>query len=186
MSEFGVVLVVEDEPAMRATLTRLFAPRAEIVLTTSTVTGAIELLGKHRVGLLVLDVRLNGESGIEVASFASRLVPAPPILAVSGAAGPEEAFALAQLGVRAYVPKVELAARMHEIVQLVRDAPPLAPLIKAQVGVRSVREVQEAVRDTMFDQAIALEHGSLTGAAKRLGVTRQAVHQMARRRYKDE
>jgi DNA-binding transcriptional LysR family regulator len=38
----------------------------------------------------------------------------------------------------------------------------------------------------MLDQALALERGSLSGAAKRLGVTRQAVQQMARRRFKEE
>lgn len=171
---------------MQATLMRLFEPHAQIVLAASTVAGATELLGKHRVSLVVLDVRLNGESGLDVAAYAAALMPAPPVIAVSGAASPEEGFALAQLGVRAYIPKAELGARMGEIVQLSRDVPPLTPLIKAQVGVRSVREVQEVVRDAMFDQAMALEHGSLTGAARRLGVTRQAVHQMARRRYKDD
>lgn len=184
--EFGVVVVVEDEPAMRATLVRLFAPRASVVLTAGGAVEANALLNSHRVELVILDVRLKDETGLDVAAFASQLVPAPPVIAVSGAAGPEEAFALAQLGVRAYIPKAEIAARMDEIVRLARGVPPLAPVVRAQVGFRSVREVQEAVRDAMFDQAIALERGNLTGVAKRLGVTRQAAHQMARRRYKDD
>jgi DNA-binding NtrC family response regulator len=184
--DFGFVLIVEDDARMRATLARLFERRARVVLAAGTVVEAKALLSAHRVELVVLDVRLKGESGLEVATFASGLVPAPAVIAVSGAAGPEEAFALAQLGVRAYIPKAEIAARIHEIVELARDVPPLAPVVKAQVGRHSVREVQEVVRDAMLDQALALERGNLSGAAKRLGVTRQAVQQMARRRFKDE
>lgn len=184
--DFGVVLVVEDDPVMGATLKRLFERRATRVLTSDSVATAKKVLTAVSVDLVILDVRLQGESGLEVATFASALVPAPAVVAVSGAAGPEEAFALAQLGVRAYIPKAEIAARIPEIVELARDVPPLAPVVKAQVGRRSVREVQEVVRDAMLDQALALEHGSLAGAAKRLGVTRQAVQQMARRRFKDD
>lgn len=184
--DFGVVLVVEDDPVMGATLIRLFERRASRVLGSSSVAEAKEVLSANRVDLVILDVRLKGESGLEIATFASSLVPAPAVIAVSGAAGPEEAFALAQLGVRAYIPKAEIAARIAEIAELARDVPPLAPVVKAQVGRRSVREVQEVVRDAMLDQALALERGSLSGAAKRLGVTRQAVQQMARRRFKEE
>ena len=184
--DFGVVLDVEADPVMGATLKRLFERRAERVLSSRSVAEAKKMLSADQVDLVILDVRLDGESGLEVATFASTLVPAPAVVAVSGAAGPQEAFALAQLGVRAYIPKAEIAARIPEIVELARDVPPLGPVVKAQVGRRSVREVQEVVRDAMLDQALALEHGSLSGAAKRLGVTRQAVQQMARRRFKEE
>src|SRR5690606_15419817 len=125
--------------------------RASLVLRSSSVGEAKQLLSAHRVDLVLLDVRLRGESGLEVATYASDLIPAPAVIAVSGAAGPQEAFALAQLGVRAYIPKAEIAARIAEIVELARDVPPLAPVVKAQVGRRSVREVQEAVRDAMLD-----------------------------------
>jgi DNA-binding NtrC family response regulator len=183
---FGLVLVVEDDRAMRAAIVRLFRPRAVDVLEAGTVARAKALLRTNRISLVVLDVRLKDESGIEVAAFAASRVPAPPVIAVSGAAGPEEAFTLAQHGVRAFIPKAELPARMDELASIVRQVPPLDALVKAQVGVRSVREVQEAVRDAMLEQALALEDGNLAAAAKRLGVSRQAVQQMKRRRGKDD
>lgn len=186
MPDFDLVLVVEDDRMMRATLMRLFTHRSAAVLSAASVGEATQLLATHRVSLVILDVRLRNESGIDVAAFATRLIPAPVVVAVSGAASPGEAFALAQQGVRAYIPKAELASRMDELVHIMSAAPPLEPLVKAQVGVRSVRQVQEAVRDTMLDQALALEQGNLAGAAKRLGVTRQAVQQMMRRREKNE
>jgi transcriptional regulator of acetoin/glycerol metabolism len=112
--------------------------------------------------------------------------PAPAVIAISGAAQASEGFALAVHGVRAFIPKAELADRMDELVYRARTAPALDPFLKAQVGVRGVKELQETVRDTMLDQALALEEGNAPRAAKRLGITRQALHQLLQRRKKGE
>ncbi len=172
---------------MRRTLLRLMGPRCEVVLEADSVTSAARTLRKEDdIDLILLDVRLGDESGVEVAVFASHLNPAPAVIAISGSADATEGFALACYGVRAYIPKAELAERMDELIVLARAAPALDPMLKAQVGVRSVKEMQEAVRDMMLDQALALEEGNQARAAKRLGVSRQAVQQMMRRRAKGE
>ncbi len=184
--DFGIVLVVEDDPIMRRTLLRLMAPRCAQLLEADSVTSAARQLrlAEDPIDLVLLDVRLGDESGVDVASLASHLNPAPAVIAISGSADAAEGFALACYGVRAYIPKSELAHRMDELIVLARSAPALDPMLKAQVGVRSVKEMQEAVRDMMLDQALALEEGNQARAAKRLGVSRQAVQQMMRRREK--
>lgn len=189
--DFGTVLVVEDDPLMRRTLLRLMELRSAALHEAATVTDAVRVLREeHKTGrpvdLVLLDVRLGDESGVDVAAFASHLIPAPAVIAISGSANAAEGFALAHHGVRAYVPKAELAERMDELMALARGAPAPDPLFKAQVGVRSVKDMQDSVRDVMLDQALALEKGNQARAAKRLGVTRQAVQQMMRRRGKGE
>jgi two-component system, response regulator RegA len=183
--ELGLVLVVEDQEAVRRTMVRLLEPRAAHFLEAATVRQAVAILRKQRVELVLLDVCLGEESGVAVAAAAARQTPAPAVVAVSGAASAQEAFALAQHGVRAFIPKSALALRIDELAGLARDAPPLESFLKAQVGVRSVGEMQEAVRDLMLEQALGLEDGNQAAAARRLGVTRQAVQQMMRRRDKD-
>lgn len=187
--DFGVVLVVEDDPLMCRTLVRLMEPRSQKIVEAQSVTAAARELRAARdepIDLVLLDVRLGDESGIDVARLASEMRPAPAVIAISGAAEGSEGFALAVHGVRAFIPKAELADRMDELVYWARTAPALDPLLKAQVGVRGVKELQETVRDTMLDQALALEEGNAPRAAKRLGITRQALHQLIQRRKKAE
>lgn len=183
---FGLVLIVEDDLLVRRALVELMRSHADRIVEARGVDGALRVLRTEDVHLVLLDVRLGRGSGVDVARFAATRVPAPAVVAISGSASAKEGFELAHYGVRAYMAKAELAERMDEIVALAHDAPRLDPLLKAQVGVRSVRELQESVRDLMLDQALALEDGNLARAAKRLGVTRQAVQQMMRRRYKPD
>lgn len=178
----GAVLLVEDEDGMRLALRRLLEPRAEFVEEARTVSEALQALTERRFDLVVLDVRLGKRSGVDVAAAAVELNPAPAVVAVSGDASPEEAFSLARFGVRAYIPKGELPDRLDELVALAREAPPVEGIAKAQVGARSVRDVQDVVRDVMLDQALAESGGNQSEAARLLGVSRQAVQQMLSRR----
>ena len=180
----GAVLLVEDEPGMRLALRRLLSIRATLVEEATDVATALAALDARSFDLVVLDVRLGDRSGVEVARAIAQRVPAPAVVAVSGGASPEEAFDLAQCGVRAYIPKGELPDRMDELVAIAHEAPPIEGITKAQVGTRSVRDVQEVVRDVMLDQALAATEGNQSEAAKLLGVSRQAVQQMVARRRK--
>ncbi len=180
-----VVLVVEDDPLVRRTLVRLLTRRANKVRETGRVDHALRILREEeKVSLVVLDVRLGDESAVSVAAAAARKVPAPAVVAVSGSATAEEAFELARHGVRAFIPKAQLAMNLDRIVRLARRAPPLEPVLKAQVGARPWKEAQDAVRDVMLEQALAMEEGSQAGAARRLGMTRQAIHEIMNRREK--
>lgn len=181
-----VVLIVEDDPLVRRTLVRLLGPRAQKLRETGRVDHALRILREEeKISLILLDVRLGDQSAVTVAAAAARKVPAPAVVAVSGSATPEEAFELAQHGVRAYVPKAQLALKLDRIIRLARRAPPLEPVLKAQVGARPWKEAQDAVREVMLDQALAMEEGSQARAARRLGMTRQAIHEIVSRRDKD-
>ncbi|MFK7989456.1 MAG: response regulator [Sandaracinaceae bacterium] len=184
----GTVLVVEDDAMMRGRLSRSFRRRGIRVLEAATVRAARRKLKDIDVELVLLDIRLGDESGVEVARLAVERTPAPAVLAVSGAASPEEAFALARLGVRAYLPKTEVATyldRLAEVaIEIARIPPPLEPIAKAQVGVRDAKDVDNAVRQAMLEQALGLSAGNHAIAARRLGISRQAVQQRVSRRKK--
>ena len=49
-----------------------------------------------------------------------------------------------------------------------------------------MRETQADVRNMMYEEAMALSQGSRRGAARLLGVTRQAVQQMAKEHSGDD
>ncbi|HEY8431647.1 MAG TPA: response regulator [Sandaracinaceae bacterium] len=179
------VLVVEDDPLVRRTLVRLMSGKGWKVRETGRVDHALRALREEKiVSLVLLDVRLGDQSAVGVAAAAARKTPAPAVVAISGSATPEEAFELGRYGVRAFVPKVQLVAKLDQLLALAKRVPPLEPVVKAQVGARALKETQDTVRYVMLDEALALEQGSQAGAARRLGLTRQAVQQLMQRRGK--
>ena len=104
---------------------------------------------------------------------------------MSGKASPDEAFRLAQAGVRAYLPKPFSIQELASTVETAcSEAPDLEPMITAWVGRVPMRELQRKVRRVMLKEALAQTEGSRSGAARLLHVTRQAVQQMVR--SKDE
>lgn len=86
---------------------------------------------------------------------------------------PNETFRLAQVGVRAYLPKPFGAAELEEAIrQAVTESPALEPVITAPVGREGMKPVQRQVRDVMVKEALARSEGSRKGPARLLRVTR--------------
>lgn len=130
---------------------------------------------------MVLDVDLPDGSGVALAEHAARMRPQPIILAISADATPREAFRLAQLGALAFLPKpLSLADFMVSLEAVLDKAPDYVPHLVAVVGHESFRAVLDRVRRAMAEQALALAAGNKTGAARLLGITRQAVQQLIR------
>ena len=131
------------------------------------------------VDLLVVDVRLGPESGIDIVRYASDLEVTPTILAISGKATATEAFELAALGVRGYLGKPFDMRELRAAIEGALAKPPdLEQGAMAQVGFRHIHAVQDEVKLAMLKRALQMEAGNITRAARRLGVTRAAVQQM--------
>jgi DNA-binding NtrC family response regulator len=176
------VLVLEDDPALCDAIARIAGRWGDEVVQAHTVARALELLARDPV-LLIVDVRLPDGNAIEVVEAAARRRPAPAMVAISGEASPEESFRLAQAGVRAYLAKPMSADELSaQIERALHVAPPLEPLVVANVGVRSMRDLKDDVRRAMVDQAIALAEGNRSEAARLLDVSRQAVQQIIQER----
>lgn len=174
------VLVVEDDPDLGPAMRRaLEAWGADAVLAQNLREGLDGL--EHHPHIVVLDVCLPDGSGVTLAREASRLRPAPLMMAVSGQASADEAFTLASLGVRAYLPKpLSFRDFTKTVEKMIEAAPDLAPLLVTAVGRTPFQEVLALVRRSMAEQALALSDGNRTGAARLLGVTRQAVQHLIR------
>jgi DNA-binding NtrC family response regulator len=180
MRDLRRILIVEDDPMMMRTLERAVHPLASSVTCAESVAAAKEAL-RAGVDLVLLDVRLGDGSGVLVAEEAVRLDASPLVIALSGHATPPEAFRLAQLGVRAFLPKpFELYELLAALERVLAAPPDLTPHVKGCVGHADLRSVQTEVRRAMLDQAMALARGNRSVAAKLLSVTRQAVQRMVR------
>ncbi|MGH0032820.1 MAG: response regulator transcription factor [Myxococcota bacterium] len=176
------VLIVDDDPSLCAAMARVAGAWGDEVLTAHSVAQALSLLETNPT-LLIVDVCLPDGRAMDVVEAASRRRPVPTMIAMSGAASPEESFGLAQAGVRAFLSKPIAVSDLRAKVEAALHQPPaLEPLVVGSVGHTPLRRVQSEVRRAMVDQALARAGGNRSEAARLLQVTRQAVQQMVHER----
>ena len=182
LRRFQRAVVVEDDEALRSAIARIMKGWGVQVSQAGSAAKARSLLAvPPPPELVILDVRLPDETAFGVLDAIAGLSPAAVVVAISGKASPDEAFRLAQRGVRAYLPKPFSIDELRAAVELaVREAPDLEPAVTARVGRVPMRELQREVRRVMVNEALALTEGSRSGAARLLHVTRQAVQQILR------
>jgi signal transduction histidine kinase len=78
------VLVADDEPSVRATVRRLLERRGALVVAVADGLEAQARLQDDRFDLAVLDVQMPGADGYDVLTFARALLPALPVILMSG------------------------------------------------------------------------------------------------------
>jgi len=177
-----VLIVVEDD-ALRVAIGRVLARYAAEILQAGTLAEARCLLAEAGPDLVLLDVRLPDGSGVALAELASLRRPKPTLIAISGQATAAEAFALGRVGVAGFLDKPFTLDELCDRIEQARSwVPQLEPLVAESVGKRELLDLVATVRSTMVDQALAKAEGSRRGAAKALGVSRQAVQQIVRKR----
>ena len=177
------VLVVDDDTSLLTALETALAEDAVEVRTCTDAASAIEMLDAWSPDVLLLDVTLPDGTAFDVLEANRAQRPAPLVIVISGSASPAQSFRLAQLGVRTYLAKPFTADDVRQaIAKAAAEALDLRPQIRGLVGQRPLKEVQEDVRATMLDEAVAKAEGSKKGAARLLQTSRQLVQYMLRRR----
>lgn len=180
-SSIDTLLVVEDSDALRASMMDALAPRATLVLGAESVARARECLDQHSPQVVVVDFALPDGTAFDVLKHAAALTSMPRFVAVSGCVGTEDAFRLAELGVRAFVSKPITDESLQRAVDAaLEQAPKLGPRIRASVGLRSIFDVEEEVRSTMVAEALARSDGSKRAAARMLSISRQLLQHILR------
>ena len=176
------LLVVEDDTELGAILEKAMLRVAARVRAVGTLAEARAALGEGAFDGILLDVCLpDGQAEALLAELQSRQ-PFPVVVAISGGARPEETFRLAELGVRAFVPKPLDLAGLEDVWARVLSTPPdLGPHVKGTVGQRPLSDVESDVRKVMVTEALARAEGSRRGAARLLQVSRQLLQHIVRR-----
>jgi DNA-binding NtrC family response regulator len=88
----GVILVVDDDDPVRVMLSRLLRTQGYTVLQASHAREARNILADQRPDLVISDIVMPGESGIELRRHIARQWPDLPVILISGysAEGPAE------------------------------------------------------------------------------------------------
>jgi two-component system phosphate regulon response regulator OmpR len=150
------LLVVDDDMRIRDLLSRYLADHGYRVTTAGSAAEARARLGALSFDLLVLDVMMPGESGLELAR-SIRNGSEVPILMLTARTEPEDRIAGLELGADDYVPKPfdprELLLRIGNVLRRSAD------------GAKVIEEVH------FGDFVFHLGNGDLVRAGKTMRIT---------------
>jgi two-component system phosphate regulon response regulator OmpR len=133
------ILVVDDDDRLRALLKQYLSEQGFFVSTAADTQQADALLQHFVVDLMVLDVMMPRESGIEYAQRLRGDAAAPPILLLTARVEAEDRIAGLESGAQDYLAKPfaprELLLRMENILQRSNTATPsVATAASVQFG----------------------------------------------------
>lgn len=78
------ILLVDDEAAIRVTTAALLQRRGYTVVSAASGEEALEILNQQVFDLLLLDFRLPGINGLDLAQHARALLPTAIIMIITG------------------------------------------------------------------------------------------------------
>lgn len=132
------ILVVDDEPQIRRVLRSTLSFRGYTISEVSSGEEAVELAGKLKPDLILLDVNLPGMSGIDTCREIRRSTDAPIIMLTVRSAERDKVIAL-DAGADDYVTKPfgieELLARIRASLRRHPSADSLPPFVSKELSI---------------------------------------------------
>ncbi len=111
------ILVVDDEPDVRALLGDAIGRIGYNVISASCGQQALELLGQKDVSLVITDVRMPELSGMELLAAVKKTAPQMPVIILTGYASVQNAVEAMRQGASDYVMKPFTVAALQSSVQ---------------------------------------------------------------------
>jgi DNA-binding NarL/FixJ family response regulator len=101
----ATILIVDDEEPIRTLLKRILETAGYIALQAGNAAEVRELLETHEVALILCDVMMPGESGLDLIRFVKTAYPETGIVMVTAVDDQEIAQAILDVGVYGYIVK---------------------------------------------------------------------------------
>ncbi len=153
MTDTAHVLVVDDDARLRALLSRYLAEQGFRVTTAADAQEARSQLRAIAPDLMVLDVMMPGETGLELTAALRQDHATVPVLLLTARGAPEDRIAGFESGADDYLGKpfepYELVLRLRAMLR--RAAPPKPTASTAPLRLGSLRF--DAARGTLDDEA---------------------------------
>ena len=99
------ILVVDDDEVLRTRLEKSFMRRGLVVFVASDFDSAVDQVKSHKPDLAVLDLKMPGQSGLDLLKELKAISPATKIVILTGYGSITNAVEAVKLGATNYVTK---------------------------------------------------------------------------------
>jgi two-component system, NtrC family, nitrogen regulation response regulator GlnG len=110
------LLVIDDEPSIQFSIAQVFAEESVQVLGAETAAEGLQLAAEESPDVILLDVRLGDDSGLEVFHDLRRLDPRSLIIFITGHGTTDTAIEAMKLGAYDYLVKPLDAEQLQQVV----------------------------------------------------------------------
>ena len=139
------IMLVDDEERFLATTKKLFAKKGHDVFTAGSGGEALDMLEKHIVDVVILDVKMPGMDGITTLGEIKKLYPLTEVIMLTGHATVDSAVDGLKSGAFDYVMKPceidELLEKVNDAYEKVRKMEEKIRLAQAKAYMKSPREI---------------------------------------------
>ncbi len=175
------VLVVDDDPGMRAALETRFRKRGWAVETAAFATDAIEKFHRNRHPLIVTDIRMPGDDGLSVMRAARLVAPHTAVILLTAYASVPEAVAAMKDGACDYLVKPVCFEQLEKSAErILAKAAADSQAMKELVGSSPswLKSLERARQAAASDADILIEAESGTGKE----LVARLIHRLSARR----
>jgi two-component system NarL family response regulator len=136
------ILIVDDHPVVRAGLTSMLAtqPGMEVVGAVSSGEEAIEMIERHRLDIVMLDLRMPGMNGIDTLLTIKRKALPVHVIVLTSYETDEDIYRAIQAGAQGYLLKNTSQKEMVDAIRAVSTGSRYIPRhIAARLAERMTR-----------------------------------------------
>ena len=162
------LLIVEDSASFAQTLQRSFERRGYAVRLASGLADLTPLLAEWRPGYAVVDLKLNGASGLTCVDLLHKSDPAIVIVVLTGFASIATAVEAIKLGAWHYLSKPSNTADIEEAFARHAGGDALVPLNGRPSSIKSVE--WEHIHQTLVETGF-----NISETARQLGMHRRTL-----------
>ncbi len=127
------ILIVDDEAFIRENLERILAADGYRALSTGSPEEAISIVTEDEISLVLLDLNLGSESGLDVLRAIKEVDPELLVIIITGYGTVESAVEALKIGAYDYIKKPFKADAIHLIVKLALETQSLRRKVKRLV-----------------------------------------------------
>ena len=151
------ILCVDDESRVRDLLTMLLEPEFDCVYSASNAKEAIELIDNHKPEIVISDIRMPGEDGIELLAKIKKSSIDTEVLMMSGHGDLESAISSLHYGAIEFLTKPVDARKLIHIIKQTKEK------IKLRQENREYKELLEDLVKRRTEQLLESEKMAIIG-----------------------
>ncbi len=170
----GVLYVIDDNASLRRSLALEFLDRGYHVYEAATGAEVRKLIQRQPPDFAIVDLKLKGEDGLQLARMLNEAAPGARILILTGHGTISTAVAALKSGAIDYLTKPTSADRIEHALR--SDEPPPRDVVVPESRESLARHERE-----YLEYVLAQCDGNVTRAARWLGIHRQSLQRKLRK-----